>query len=118
MPPLQLGDDAVIVLAVELVEAHDDEDHNGETQQQVQVHILDGIERGGDLRGRSAVVTGGTEDERRNAAADEYAELVLLGGSLSLDALLDGERADEVHSDADGRRRLQSFSCLPRGLPR
>ena len=66
----------VVVLAVELVEAHDDEDHNGERQRQVQVHALDGAERGGDLRGRGAVVARGAEDERRDAAADKHAELV------------------------------------------
>ena len=81
-PLLQLGDDVVVVLAVELVEAHDDEDHNGERQRQVQVHALDGAERGGDLRGRGAVVARGAEDERRDAAADKHAELVAnaLGG--------------------------------------
>ena len=66
----------VVVLAVELVEAHDDEDHNGERQRQVQVHALDGAERGGDLRGRGAVVARGAEDERRHAASNEHAELV------------------------------------------
>ena len=72
----------VVVLAVELVEAHDDEDHNGERQRQVQVHALDGAERGGDLRGRGAVVARGAEDEHRDAAADKHAELVAnaLGG--------------------------------------
>ena len=65
---LQLGDDVVVVLAVELVEAHDDEDHNGKRQRQVQVRALDGAERGGDLCGRRAIVAGGAEDERRDAA--------------------------------------------------
>lgn len=82
MPLLQFGDNVVVVLAVELVKAHDDEDHNGERQRQVQVHALDGAERGGDLRGRGAVVARGAEDERRDAAADKHAELIAnaLGG--------------------------------------
>ena len=82
VPLLQLGDNVVVVLAVELVEAHDDENHNGERQRQVQVHALDGAERGGDLRGRGTVVARGAEDERRDAAADKHAELVAnaLGG--------------------------------------
>ena len=76
MPLLQLRDDVVVVLAVELVEAHDDEDHNGKRQRQVQVHALDGVERGRNLRGRGTVVARGAEDERRDAAADKHAELV------------------------------------------
>lgn len=76
VPLLQFGDDVVVVLAVELVEAHDDEDHNGKRQRQVQVHALDGAERGGDLHSCSAVIAGAAEDERRHAASNEHAELV------------------------------------------